>query len=293
VDVQLYLTDIATGYKWLYYDNCWNNLAVDMYYNRDNPSMRIDNYTKDERGYYYWSGFSETREVGFTDVGEQYGLPESVFSVHLRILPPIINDTYWGEEGLAVPMLIINLDSVTVEVSDWIQENNTIQREQYTHDGIVYEREQFLCSLPGRGFPGGPLVPGITYEYYNAITMCPRLLYTKYSEVYPYTGVYDPVYRFTRADETELLTLEDLVTDDWMYFYGNRRLVLDGVFLGEIQFGQLLEYKNKWYMIDRMLTNLRTAHNQVHLIEVRDTGEYIATESSGALLLESGIEIIP
>lgn len=294
-DVQVVLIDneYPTLRNYIYYNDHW--LAYSAYYGYVSlPSLRIDSYAKDEDGYYTLSEFRGELEIkslrDLPDGSEEYSSGD--YTVYLRILSPIVDDAHKNEARLTTPRAYIDLPSVVVEISECKKDSNDLEFTQDTYDGLKYEREQFLHSTPTFGFPtgrisDGSVVAGVQYQVENANLICPRLIYTLAD------GLYTAVYQFSRAGLTDLFTLEDLISGDWLYFYFNQRWCLEATILGEFDMGTLLEYKGRRYMINRTLIDIKRAYNEVHLLEVLSTIEALATESSGFILTEDNYLVAP
>ena len=120
----------------------------------------------------------------------------------------------------------------------------------------------------------------------------PGLFYYYDTDVSRYVPCYD--FQFETGNDTRL---DRWLTEDIMSYYANLRNRILGTLLGQIDFGKVLDYDGKRYMIVSSIYNIKKSFNEVTCLEISEgitSGSFIELEDgSGYVLLEDGNKIIP
>jgi len=216
-----------------------------------------------------------------------------VLKGHLHLL---INPPYDG--AFFLPDLIlddnihaeIDLTQMTLKYMGCKMTENVITLENSAYDVNEKNYDIKLYSDPRRtsvitesdGSISGTVVMG----HKNSWTSYPGLVFYYDSA----TELFNPCYQF-RYNNGDLKTIEEFLTEDIMSYYSSLRNRLLGTLLGQINFGNVLDYDSKRYMIASMALNIKKAQNEVTLIQISDIGSFLLDETGDYILTEDGDKI--
>jgi hypothetical protein len=212
--------------------------------------------------------------------GSTVDMVDGIYDVYFLVFAPGRSDT-----PTAGARANLDLAQLEVNIADGVLTKHDIIREQTVFQGEDALFETTLYSEPNYAYiqmDHTPInfIPQNDPYWGSGSLMNPHLVYPGMLFIYA-GGTFTPVRLYTEGNDTTKYMLEYIVLYDIMFFYFNRRWVLDGTILGEIDIGALLRYEGRRYMIDRMIANTKKATQEVHLIELFQEEEYLLEESSG------------
>jgi hypothetical protein len=262
-------------------------------------SIRVDNYGQESSNtgtdgkIYVVKEFSQSIEANVDTLMDLYGASIENAHLYFRITCPYIRDypdgtNYTELITQTTARLFLDLPNVAITYKEFDKASNEVVMKQSEFKGIEKTNEQFLHSLP-------------LYDYYteesghetkynlnliNPDHILPKLTYTYEG------GYYIPIAEYTKGTDISTHLLEKLICEDIFHFYSQKRLVLDGTIMGEIDFGHTLNYGSKRYMIDRMLLNIKMSNQTLHLVQIMAEEGSLLLETGDKVLLETGDEIL-
>jgi len=274
--VKLFIEDEVTGDTY-YYTNYYEDGEVtiksvwskqDM---RNIPGLQdvISINKKDEL-----ESFNETSNVtrGVADRSYIRG------QMYLQILPP-----YNYAPGNIPPAIVhVYLKDIQLKYFECVKLNEKINisvsalTNKKEHDTKLYSNPSYLLQQrSSSGFVNS------YYNYRNPHLVYPGILYTKSG------AVYTPITNYFIKDINDNKALERILAEDIMTYYSVPRLKLTGTLLTEIDFGQIIEYHSRFYLIMSLILHTRSSFADVILFEISkeegflldEDGEYVLDEN--------------
>ena len=86
--------------------------------------------------------------------------------------------------------------------------------------------------------------------------------------------------------------LENLIMQDIMTYYSTMRLRVTGTIISELDYGNVISYKNKLYLIMYFQYDTLTSFAELTLLEISVLQDFLVTESGDYILTESGDYIL-
>lgn len=116
----------------------------------------------------------------------------------------------------------------------------------------------------------------------NAGLIYPGLLYY-------YDGSnYLPAYQFKYGSDGTVSLLELILLEDIMSYYSILRSRCLGILLGVMDFGSVLDYDGKRYMISACIFDIKKAQHEVTILQISTTGSFMLNDDGTYVLDENG-----
>jgi hypothetical protein len=275
-----------------YADGHWYKLPVNGMFNIDSIQLWIEE--GDHEGSVSDGEFdaefeistwqSKDQTTGYSD-GTITDLADDEYHVYLMIFTPGIhsNSSSKAMIDLDLAQLEVNIADGILTTHDIIKEQTNYQGEEATFDITLYSEPNYnyaqIEQTPIDFVPKNDPFWG-TGSLMNTKLIYPGMLYTYAG------GVFTPVRLFTVGADTTKYMLEYIIISDIIYFYFERRWVIDGTILGEMDIGNVLTFDKHLYMIARLMVNTRMATQVAHLLELITEEDYLITESGESIELE-------
>ena len=196
----------------------------------------------------------------------------------------LINSPYY--EGSTVASLEIDLEDLTVNYLENTKADLELKLTNSSFLDNVGKLDLKLYSEPRterRYLVFGTWLTVSEHQYTNTASY-PGMFYI-FEDPY-----YVPVYIFSFG-QSYGYRLEQLLLTDIMSFYSTLRNKLTGTLLGQIDFGKVLDYDSKRYMIASSSYNLKKSFNEVTLLQISDLGSFLLNEDGTYILTEDGNKI--
>lgn len=184
------------------------------------------------------------------------------------------------------PQLILELDYTGVTYNECERTEKTQELENTTAQTNKKDLTLNIYGEPKRE----------RYITYGGVTTQETLNFVNPHLVYPgiffyYDGdEYLPCYSFKYGGD-EVKRMEMFLLEDIMMFYANLRLRILGTLMGQIDFGKVLDYDSKRYMIVSLGYSLKSSQNEVTAIQISEVGSYLLNEDGTYILTEDGNKI--
>lgn len=184
------------------------------------------------------------------------------------------------------PQLILDLDDTTVTYNECRKQDKTFELINSSNQTNLKEIELNIYGEPKKE----------RFITYGGITTEEILTFVNPHLVYPgifyyYDGdEYLPCYAFKYGTDDEK-KLENFIIEDIMTFYANLRLKITGTLLGQMNFGMVLDYDSKRYMIASSYYNLKKSQNEIVALQISEVGSFLLNEDDTYILLEDGNKI--
>lgn len=229
---------------------------------------------KDSSDNYILSDFSEALEI----IGTGSGM---VGTLYLEIFCPYISGATGAfleidrtNFSLKYENARANTKKYKLTSSNFIANTGSVETE--IHSRFLYYSVYVNPS-------GGRSTSLISDE--NVQLLYPGLIYWKNG------SDYIPAVNFTKGD-TDPSLLEYILMEDIMTFYSVLRRKLTGTLMGLMNFGNVLDYDNRRYMIVSDIFNIKKSQHEVTLLQVSDLAAYLLNEDGTYILDEDGNKIV-
>ena len=256
--IYLYIENTLDGKQ--YYYNISNQILPTrirkLWYEWDNNSTNYIIGIENADG---WDSFSETIDIIMSNI------PQDLSGMlYLRVVPPYSGSA--GDAGLS-----INLDDLNVTYQECNKSESKYELVSSDVQTNEKEYEIDIYSDPSISYINSNLVyPGLFY-YYDG-------------------SEYQQCLNFKYGTD-EQTSIERFLINDIMSFYSTLRFKISGTLLGQIDFGKILDYDSKRYMIVSFGYSLKSSQNEVTTIQISEVGSYLLNEDGTYILTEDGNKI--